>query len=296
VGVVSARNRELHMGAYDDFIQTDAAINPGNSGGPLFDMNGNGVGVNSALLSPSGGSVGIGFAISSNLAKSVVAQLRKYGETRRGWIGVRVQTVSPEIAESLGLASPKGALVASITRGGPAERAGLKAGDVVLKFDGVAIADMRTLPRLIADSETGRVAQVEIMRKGKPMTVQVAIERLDGGDKSPKLTKASQPKLAEPAKSVGLGMSLAHLTPELRSRFGVPSAIEGIMVLSVEPGSTAADNEVRTGDVVVEVGQSPVKTLEDVKMRLDAASKAKKRVVLFGLSRRGDLSFKALKL
>jgi serine protease Do len=295
VGIVSARNRELHMGAYDDFIQTDAAINTGNSGGPLFDMNGNVVGVNSALLSPSGGSVGIGFAISSNLAKSVVAQLRKYGETRRGWIGVRVQTVSPEIAESLGLASVKGALIASITRGGPADRAGLKIGDVVVKFAAQEIVDMRALPRLIADAETGRVAQAEIMRKGKPMIVQVAIERLDGGGKQAKLTKAALPKL-EPAKSVGLGMSLAHLTPELRSRFGVPSSIEGIMVLSVEPGSTAADNEVRTGDVVVEVSQTPVRSLDEVKARLDAAAKAKKRVVLFGLSRRGDLSFKALKL
>ncbi|HAH11496.1 MAG TPA: serine protease [Alphaproteobacteria bacterium] len=297
-GIVSARNRELNLGSYDDFIQTDAAINSGNSGGPLFNIEGEVIGVNSALLSPSGGSVGIGFAISASLARPVIAQLREFGETRRGWIGVRVQTVTPDIAETLGLPKPTGALVASVTTGGPADEAGLEPGDVILRFDGKEIADMRFFPRTVAESAIGKPAAADVFRKGKSLIFQVPVERLEDNDRDFAAVRRAAHASATPApaRPNSLGLSLAPLTPELRTRFAVPGDVEGAIVLAVEPGSIGADNEVRVGDVVVEVGQARVSSLEDVKARLDAAGKARKRVVLFGLSRRGEMSFKALKL
>jgi serine protease Do len=293
-GIISARNRELNLGSYDDFIQTDAAINSGNSGGPLFNLDGEVIGVNSALLSPSGGSVGIGFAISSNLARPVIAQLREYGETRRGWIGVRVQTVTPEIAESIGLAPARGALVNSVTPAGPAGRAGLAPGDIVLSFDGREIADMRAFPRTVAESAIGRRAPVIVFRRGKTITLSVGVERLAADERRVAQTSGGliAPARARPA---GTGMTFAALSPDLRARFGVPDGLQGVLVAAVDPGSTASENDVRPGDVIVEAGQAPVRTVEDLRAHLALARSSARRVTLFGLSRRGELLFKALR-
>lgn len=178
-GIVSALNRDIHAGNYDDFIQTDAAINRGNSGGPLFNLDGEVVGVNSAIISPSGASVGIGFAVPASTAQPIVEQLLKYGETRRGWIGVRIQTVTPDIAESVGLGPVRGALIAGLTEGGPAAAGGLEPGDVVLAFDGHPISTMRDLPRMVAGTEIGSTVELQIFRDGETLTRRVDIARLE---------------------------------------------------------------------------------------------------------------------
>ncbi len=174
-GIVSARGRDIHQGQYDDFIQTDAAINRGNSGGPLFNMDGQVIGINTAIFSPSGGSIGIGFSIPSNMAKNIVAQLKEFGHPRRGWLGVKIQQVTPEIAESLGLKDANGAMVAGVTDGGPAEKAKIRGGDIILKFDGQDVKEMHNLPRIVADAEVGKEVPVVLWRDGKEVTVQTVL-------------------------------------------------------------------------------------------------------------------------
>jgi serine protease Do len=291
VGIVSARNRELNLGSYDDFIQTDAAINSGNSGGPLFNLEGEVVGVNSALLSPSGGSVGIGFAISANLARPVIAQLRSFGAARRGWIGVRVQAITADIADSLGLDRPRGALVSNVTGRGPAQQAGLQPGDVILRFDGKDVDAMRSFPRTVAETAPGKRVAVDILRRGKPQTLSLLVQQL---------TEPSEPVLAAPvpirAPPRGLGLQLAPLSPELRQRFAVPEGVAGAVVTAVDAAGTAADHDVKPGDVVVKAGTQSVARAEDVDAQLAAARAAKRRFLLVGVSRRGETSFKAIKV
>jgi serine protease Do len=294
-GILSARAREINSGPYDDFLQTDAAINRGNSGGPMFDVDGNVIGINTAIFSPSGGSIGIGFAIPSNEAKPVIEQLQKYGHARRGWLGVNIQSVSDEIAESLGLDKPKGALIASVHDGGPAQKAGVQAGDVVLTFDGNPIADMRHLPRIVAETPIGKVVKVTVWRKRKELTLEVKVGELK--DNVGQATAATKQPLTPTGTAVKLlGLSVADLTPELRERYQLAEDSVGVVVTDVAKDGPAAEKGMRAGDVITEVAQEEVKTPADVVKKIDAATKAGRKSVLLLVDRQGDLRFYALKI
>lgn len=301
-GIISARQRDINNGPYDDFLQTDAAINQGNSGGPMFNMKGEVIGINTAIYSRSGGSVGIGFSIPSNLAKTVVAQLKDYGKTRRGWLGVRIQAITPEIAESLGLKEPKGALVASTTPGGPAAAAGIEAGDVILRFDGKEIPDMRRLPRVVAETPIDAAASVEVWRKGKAMTFKVKVGELEAAEESGLLAAGPEggaaPKPAAPGDAVAesLGLKLGVVNDETRRQFDLKGEVKGVLVVDVKAGSPAAEKGVRPGDAIVEVGQEEVKTAADVGAKISKAKEQGRKSVLLLVERGGDLRFVALTL
>jgi len=289
-GIVSARNRTL-SGNYDDFIQTDAAINRGNSGGPLFNMGGEVVGVNTAILSPSGGSIGIGFSMASNVVSHVVDQLREFGETRRGWLGVRIQNLTPEIAESLGLTSDKGALVSDVPDG-PARAAGIEAGDVILRFDGQEIANTRELVRRVAEAPIGLEVPVEVMRDGQSLTLQVLLGRLEEamGETTPEVSQSNS------APAEAYGMTLSSLDNDLRAQFGLSADESGVIITEIEDGSESAEKGLRPGDVVVEVNQSPVARPSDVVAQIERARDAGRRTVLMLVRRDGNGRFVALQL
>jgi serine protease Do len=280
LGIVSARNRDINSGPYDNFIQTDAAINRGNSGGPLFDMDGQVIGINTAIISPTGGSIGIGFAVPSEIAVEVVDQLRQYGETRRGWLGVRIQQVTDQVAKSLAMSgSPRGALVAGVDANGPAAKGGIEAGDVILSFDGEPVQSMHDLPRIVAGKAVGKTVVVHVLRNGKEQDVNVTLGRLEEADKvavSPAsdTAPAGQPD-AKPAptpmvSSGPLGLSLSDLSPDTRTRYGIADAVTGgVVVTGVTDGSPAADKRMQPGDVIVEIGHEAVKAPDDVKRVLD---------------------------
>ncbi len=282
IGIVSARNRDINAGPYDDFIQTDAAINKGNSGGPLFNMKGEVVGVNSAILSPSGGSVGIGFSIPSNLAKKVVAQLVKYGETRRGWLGVRIQTVTEDLAEGLGLKKPRGALVADVTKGGPADKAGLRPRDVIVEFNGMKVEKMRDLPRIVAETPVGAEVTVRILRDGKPMDVKVTLGRLEKAEEMRKAEKEkARPKTEKRTKTL-LGMKLGPLDDAARKGHKIPEKVKkGVVVLSVEAGTDAEKKGLAAGDVILEAGNVEVSTPADVEKQIEAFRKKGRKAIPF---------------
>ncbi|WP_428480822.1 DegQ family serine endoprotease [Roseomonas gilardii] len=267
-GIVSARGRDIRQGLYDDFIQTDAAINRGNSGGPLFDMHGKVVGINTAIYSPSGGSIGIGFSIPANLAKNIVAQLRTGGQVRRGWLGVNIQQVTDDIAESLGLkGGARGALVARAQDDGPAAKAGIRAGDIILKFNNQDVQEMRNLPRIVAETAVGSEVPVLLWREGKEQTVQVKVVEIPADQQQASAGNApAQPALLE---LEGTGMKVAAITPELRDRFSIAADAKGVVVVEVAPGSAAADRGISAGDRVVEVQQERVNTPQELKAKLD---------------------------
>jgi serine protease Do len=299
-GIVSARNRDINSGPYDNYIQTDAAINRGNSGGPLFNLNGEVVGVNTAIISPSGGSIGIGFAVPSDSAVAVIDQLRQYGETRRGWLGVRIQQVTDDIAESLSIKPPRGALVAGIDDKGPARPAGIEPGDVVVKFDGRDIKEMHDLPRIVADTPVGKEVEVVVIRKGKEETHTVKIGRLEDGEKQ---AAADAKKGAAPEqKSVvqkTLGLELSSLSDDLRKKFKVRDNVKGVLVTGVDPSvaSAAPDKRLSPGDVIVEVQYENVASPTDLQGRLDALkAQGKKVAVLLVSNGDGDTRFVALGL
>src|SRR5262245_22281399 len=262
-GIISARNRDINAGAYDDFIQTDAPINRGNSGGPLFNMYGEVIGVNSAIYSPTGGSVGIGFAIPINAAKNVISQLRTAGVVRRGWLGVRIQEVTDELAESLGLDKGRGALISGMDQNGPAQKAGLQNGDVVLTFDGKPVADNRALPRMVAEAQIGKTVNVEVMRRGQRRTLPITVQRLVEDEQKVASADASTQKSSRPPSASNLGMTLAPLTGESRRRFRLNDSVQGVIVSEVDPDSPAGQKNIRTGDVITEVAQQPVTSPED---------------------------------
>jgi serine protease Do len=302
-GIISARARDINAGPYDDFLQTDASINRGNSGGPMFNLKGEVIGINTAIFSPTGGSVGIGFAIPSTLAQPVVAQLREFGKTRRGWLGVRIQGVTPEIAESLGLPRHTGALVASVTPDGPAAEAGIRAGDVVLTFDGKEVNEMRRLPRVVAETPVDRRVPVTLWRNGKQESVQVKVGELEAAEESgqlasaPSTTGPGRNETAPQSETVGqVGLKLTGITPDLRRQFGIGEQVKGVVVTEVAPNSPAAEKGIRPGDVVVEVGQEEVNTPQDVSGKFKAAKDAGRRSVLLLVDRNGDLRFVALGL
>lgn len=297
VGIISATKRDINAGPYDDFLQTDAAINRGNSGGPLFNMDGQVIGVNTAIISPTGGSIGIGFAVPSNSAIQVLDQLKQYGETRRGWLGVHVQNVTDEIAVSLGLQEPKGALVAKVSPDSPAATAGIQPSDVILKFDGQAIDNMRSLPRAVAATAIGKSVGVELMRKGQTVDLTVTVGRLpEDEDVQDSVKDDGEEDLApEPEREDLLGLSIAPLTEELRERFNIGKSVEGVLITEVKPNSPAAQKDVKPGEVIVEVTQEKVKQPQDVKTRVLAVQKSGRKSVLLLLSdAKGELRFVAV--
>jgi serine protease Do len=295
-GIISARARDIQSGPYDDYLQTDASINRGNSGGPMFNLAGEVIGVNTAIFSPSGGSIGIGFAIPSSLASPVVDQLLKYGKTRRGWLGVRIQSVTEDIAESLGLDKPRGALVAGVTEQGPAEKAGLEAGDVILKFDGRDIPEMRRLPRVVAETPIDKDVNVTVWRKGREQTIKARVGELKEDDVA--TAKAEQPKQEEPAKpgvSV-LGLTLSDLTSALRSQFKLANDAKGVVVTDVASDSAASQKGIRPGDLIIEVAQDKVNSPNDVKAKADKARASKRKSILLLVERQSDQRFVVLPL
>ena len=294
-GIVSARNRDIDSSPYGSYIQTDAAINRGNSGGPLFNLDGEVIGVNTLIISPTGGSIGIGFAVPSKTVVAVVDQLRQFGELRRGWLGVRIQQVTDEIAESLNIKPARGALVAGVEEKGPAKPAGIEPGDVVIKFDGKDIKDPKDLSRVVADTAVGKAVDVVVIRKGKEETKQVTLGRLDDGDKAVQASAKSQPEPEKPVTQKALGLDLATLSKDLRTRYKIKDSVKGVVITSVDSGSDAAEKRLSAGEVVVEVAQEAVSNAADIKKRVDQLKKdGKKSVLLLVSNPEGELRFVAL--
>lgn len=292
-GIVSARGRELNPGAYDDFIQTDAAINQGNSGGPLFNMDGQVIGLNTAILSQSGGSIGIGFSMSSNVVSKVVDQLKQYGETRRGWLGVRIQDVTPDVAEAMGLADAKGALVTDVPDG-PAKDAGILAGDVITTFLGQEIKDADDLTRRVADAPVGEAVPVTLLRAGKSETIQVSLGRREEAEAETMPASATAPEA--PAEQDLLGMTLSPLTDELRAQLGLDASAEGLVVIGVDQASEAFTKGLAEGDVITEAGQAQIAGLQDLLDRIQGAKDAGRKSILLLVRRGGDPRFVALSI
>jgi serine protease Do len=299
VGVVSARSRDIHSGPFDDFLQLDASINQGNSGGPTFNLDGQVIGINTAIATPNGGSVGIGFAIPSNLARPVIDQLRAHGSVERGWLGVQIQKVTPEIASAVGLKLPQGALVADVQANSPAAKARLKRGDVILSFNGHDVGEMRDLPKLVAATKAGSAVELTVWRNHARETLQVDIGRLK---EEKEASAGDQPDAAKPVDlalgqtSKVLGAKLATLTSKNRQQYGIGSDVEGVVVVDVDADGPAADQGLRPGDVIQEVSQSKVAAPKDVDALTEAAREAKQPAVLMLVNRGGDQIFIAVKL
>jgi len=295
-GIVSARNREISNNPYDSYIQTDASINRGNSGGPLFNLDGEVVGVNTLIISPTGGSIGLGFAVPSKTVAGVIEQLREYKEVRRGWLGVRIQPVTDEIAESLNVKPARGALIAGVDDKGPAKPAGLEPGDVVVKFDGKDVKEPKDLSRIVAGTAVGKAVDVLIIRKGKEETRKVTLGRMPD-DKPVQASLKSAPEAEKPATQKALGLDLAALSKDLRSKYKIKDSVKGVVVTGVDSDSDAAEKRLSAGDVIVEVAQEAVTNAADVKKRIDAVKKdGKKSVLLLVANREGELRFVALSL
>ncbi|PVA11360.1 serine protease [Pelagivirga sediminicola] len=294
-GIVSARNRAL-SGTYDDYIQTDAAINRGNSGGPLFDMDGRVVGVNTAILSPNGGSIGIGFSMASNVVKRVVDQLQEFGETRRGWLGVRIQDVTEDVAEAMGLETATGALVTDVPTG-PAAAAGMMAGDVITSFDGVKVADTRELVRQVGGTEVGKSVRVIVFRDGGTKTLKVTLGRreeaegLEDGGALP----GDGPGLS-PEPQTLMGLTLSPLDDELREQLELPGTFEGLVVRDIDPMSEAYEKGLRAGDVITEAGQQKLTSMADLEDRIADARDAGRKSLLLLVRSAGQPRFVALSL
>src|SRR5437588_6876695 len=294
-GIVSARNRDINSGPYDSYIQTDAAINRGNSGGPLFNLDGEVIGVNTLIISPSGGSIGIGFAVPSKTVVGVVDQLRQFGELRRGWLGVRIQQVTDEIAESLNIKPARGALIAGVEDKGPAKPAGIEPGDVVVKFDGKDIREPKDLSRVVADTAVGKSVDVVIIRKGAEETKKVTLGRLEDGEKVQTAAKTKDEPAEKLVTQKALGLDLATLSKDLRTRYKIKDNVKGVIITNVDGGSDAAEKRLSPGEVIVEVAQEAVSNAADVKKRVEQLKKdGKKSVLLLVANSDGELRFVAL--
>lgn len=296
-GIVSALGRDIRSGPYDDYIQTDASINRGNSGGPMFNLRGEVIGVNTAIFSPTGTSLGIGFAIPANLARSVIDQLREHGRARRGYLGVRIQAVTDELAETLGLDEAAGALVAELSDDGPAAAAGIEIGDVILRFDGRKIDEMRRLPRIVGDTPVGRSVLVEVWREGARKTIRVMLGELPEAEPRTAARPAPAPE-KETAEVAALGLDLSALTPELRRRFDLDADADGVVVTEVAPGSPADEKRIRPGDIVRRIGpsQTEVAHPDEVAAAIEEARRTSARAVLALMERAGSRRFVALRI
>ena len=293
-GIVSARNRDISQGPYDSYIQTDASINRGNSGGPLFNLEGEVVGVNTLIISPTGGSIGLGFAVPSKTVIGVVNQLREFGELRRGWLGVRIQQVTDEIAESLNIKPARGALVAGIDDKGPAKPAGIEPGDVVVKFDGKDVKDPKDLSRVVADTAVGKEVEVVVIRKGAEETKKVTLGRLEDNEKAQQTAAKTkdEPAAEKPVTQKVLGLDLAALSKDLRGKYKIKESVKGVVITGVDGASDAAEKRLSAGDVIVEVAQEAVTNSADVKKRVDQIKKdGRKSVLLMVANGEGELRF-----
>jgi serine protease Do len=288
-GIISARNREL-SGPYDDYIQTDAAINRGNSGGPLFNMDGEVIGVNTAIISPSGGSIGLGFSMASNTVDPVVKQLKEYGEVRRGWLGVNIGSVNDEMAEALGLDEPTGAIIRDVFDG-PAKDAGLKTMDVIVMFDGKEVADSGALVRIVGGTPVGSTVKTIVLRDGKRMSIDVVL-----GQRPEPNALAQGDKPAEPEQQGLLGMQLSEITPDMRSDMNLSDDVTGVLLLSVEADSLAAASGLAAGDVITDAAQNPVEEIADLVEQVENATDAGRESLLLLVRRDGEPRFVVLKL
>ena len=296
VGIVSARARDINAGPFDDFIQTDASINRGNSGGPLFNLEGQVIGVNTAIYSPSGGSVGIGFAIPSALAENIVEQLEEYGRTIRGWLGVRIQTVTEDLAVSLGLDRPYGALVASVIPNSPAEKAGIKAGDVILNFNDSEVTEMRKLPRLVAETKVNSKSEIIIWRNEKKKNLKVVIAEMEEEEKQEAERKSSaDTDILQTDYFKQLGLSLSTITKDIRMRQNIPEDVTGLLVTKVDQNTDAEIKGIRPGDIIQEINQTSVNDINSFKKVMSTLKGSKKGVLLL-INRQGNINFVALKL
>jgi len=293
-GIVSARGRNL-SGSYDDYIQTDASINRGNSGGPLFDMKGNVVGINTAIFSQSGGSVGIGFAVSSNLAKQVTDQLKQYGRTKRGWLGVLIQEVSDEIAESLGMQVAKGALVSSATEGGPAEKAGVKTGDVIIKFNDTEIKNMKELPKVVAGTPVGKSVPLVILRNGKKLTLNVTLGELELAEKENLIGQTSK-KNVKSKEYKKLGFTAEELSDQNKTKFKLNDIESGVVITTVQDNSSAQLAGLNPGMVIIRVGQIEVNSINVIDEAIKNAIKQKRKAILLLVKVESGTRFVALEL
>ena len=308
VGIISSKERDIGSGPYDEFLQTDAAINKGNSGGPLFNMNGDVIGINTAIISPSGGSIGIGFAVPSDSAAVIIDQLRRFGETRRGWLGVKIRSISDDVAETIGAADNAGALVESVTADGPAAKAGIKDGDIIMRFDGKEIATSRALPKAVARTQQGKEVDVEIVRKGQKQVLKIVVGRLQEDDEKKPATaakpetpgKAPPPSDTPAAKQIEQslpGLKLAPLDDALRKQFGIDAKVKGVLVTEADSASPSGQKGIKAGDVIVEVAQDSVAGLEDIVKSIDKVKKAGRKAVLLRLEdAKGELRFVAVQL
>ena len=299
-GIVSAHHRDINIGPYDDFIQTDASINRGNSGGPMFNMDGEVIGINTAIFSPTGGSVGLGFAIPSVLAEPVIAQLREFGRTRRGWLGVRIQAVTEEIAESLGLKEVTGALIAKVNEGEPAAKGGMKSGDIVLTFGGEKITDYRKLQKVVAAANVGDKVKVVVWRDEKEVPLEITIGELEKYEELAAAENGEAGKGEAPPPAVAstelLGLKLSELTPGLREQFNIPEGVRGVVITDVSLESDAAEKGLRPGDVIIEVSQEQVKSPKEVEDKIESAKKIGRRSVLLLIQHEGNRQFVPLKV
>lgn len=291
-GIVSARNRAL-SGSFDDFIQTDAAINRGNSGGPLFNMDGDVIGVNTAILSPSGGSIGIGFSMSSSVVKPVVDQLREFGETRRGWLGVRIQDVTADMIGAIaGLDAAHGALVTDVPPG-PSLDAGMLSGDVLLTFNGVEVPDTRELIKMVGGMPVGQSVPVELLRDGQMMTLTVVLGRREDAEAQALPASVEAPP---PVQTEMLGLTLSEVTDELKQQFQLGDTVTGLVITAVDPMSDAGEKGIVAGDIITEAGQQAVATVADFTARIDEATAAGRKSLLLLVRRGGDPRFVALSI
>ena len=295
-GIISARSRSINAGPFDDFLQTDAAINRGNSGGPMFNIKGEVIGINTAIFSPTGGNVGIGFAVPSALAKPVLLQLKEHGRTFRGWLGVKIQEVTDEVADSVGLGQTRGALVLEITKGSPAQKADIKPGDVILEFDGKPVGEMRKLPRIVAETKVGKRVEVVLWRDGEKRRTSVTLGELDESETaaSPKKDDKLPGKSKDLATKTLFGMQLTAITAQIKERFALPKAAKGLLVLKVKRGTPASKQAIRAGDIISRVNADVTESIADFEAALTKQRKAGRDYALVHVNRKGETLFVTL--
>ncbi|HEY1795816.1 MAG TPA: Do family serine endopeptidase [Stellaceae bacterium] len=291
-GIISATARDIHSGPYIDYLQTDASINRGNSGGPMFDLSGKVIGINTAIYSPSGGSIGIGFAVPASVARPIIDQLKATGKVERGWIGARIQPVTDELAESVGLDKGRGAMIAAIDPGSPAAQAKLKPGDVILSYDGKPIDRSRQLPRLVADTPPNKTVKVSIWRDGKETEADLQVTALDPNRPAPQPPQPEKPK--PPPTVDALGLKIARDTPELRKQFSLPETVKGIVIVEVPQNGPGASQGLRAGDLIVAVEGSAVSNPDQFVQLVAGAKKANKKFAFIEVEREGNTRFIAL--